>query len=266
MSSPACYKSIFLTAVNSAKSKMQSTDPSSFTMADLGSFPYEIRQELLDGPTPLLVAFSTCEPFDYTHQCSAAKGMVSPDRMRQFVEQSESNTRPFAIEFPARALAFASPSFKQNYDLQPGIPHVPLHMDNVLPGYAMCVLDWYGRALQKRNWNDFLPDDLPTETSDRWYWFYCYAAMRLLGMEEFAAQLHGFIRCTLRALITDRESYAHLLRSLSREDPIVSHLAHITARQMKSNTLMLTDVDKKMLAEHFPHFAVAVEAIINSDQ
>jgi hypothetical protein len=35
---------------------------------------------------------------------------------------------------------------------------------------------------------------------------------------------------------------------------------------MKSNTLMLTDVDKKMLAEHFPHFAVAVEAIINSDQ
>jgi hypothetical protein len=259
------YKSIFVTTDNSTKGMMQSTE-TSFTAADLGSLPQEVRQKLLDGPAQLLILTSICVQFDSAHQCSAAKGMVNPDRMRQLAEQLESNTRPFAIEFPARALAAASPLFKQSYDLQPYILHVPLHMGYILPGYAMCVLDWYGRALRDRNWHDLLPDNLPTEDPDRWYWVYCYAAMRLLGMDEFAACLQGFIKDILSSLLVDRESYAHLLRSLSAEDPILFQLAHITARQMKTHTLMLTDTDQCMIAEHFPYFAGAVDVISSGCQ
>jgi hypothetical protein len=86
------YKKIFVTTDDSTKSMMQSTEPS-FAAADLGSLPQEIRQELLGGPALLLIVTNTCEPFDYLHQCSAAKDMVSSDRMRRLVEQSESNAR-----------------------------------------------------------------------------------------------------------------------------------------------------------------------------
>jgi hypothetical protein len=244
---------------------MQSTE-ASFTATDLESLPQEIRQNLLDGPVLLLVVTSSCEHFDYVHQCFAAKDMVGSNRMRQLGEQSESNTRPFAVEFSARALAVASPIFKQSFDIQSDVLHTPLHMGNILPGYAMCVLDWYGRALRSRNWHDFLRDNLPTEDSDRWYWIYCYAAMRLLGMNEFAARLQDFIKCLLCSVVTDWESHAHLLRALSADDTILSQLAQITTQQMKAHTLQLTNMDQCMIAEHFPHFAAAVNAIVNGSQ
>jgi hypothetical protein len=140
-------------------------------------------------------------------------------------------------------------------------------MGFILPGYAMYVLNWYGRALRNRNWHDFLPDNLSTEDPHGWYWLYCYAAMRLIGMNKFAACLQAFIKVILRSLPIDWErSYAHLLRSLSAEDPMLSQLAHIIARQIKWYTLMLTDTDQCMIAEHFPYFAGAVEVISSGCQ
>jgi hypothetical protein len=56
--------------------------------------------------------------------------------------------------------------------------------------------------------------------------------MQLLGMKEFAAHLHSFIESILESLITDRDDYAHLLRSISSKDPILYSLACITAQKM----------------------------------
>jgi hypothetical protein len=67
------------------------------------------RAEFLQGPTPLLITTHTGIEFDHEHQIAAAKHMVCTDRICQLHEQAESNNRPFAIEFPANALAAASP-------------------------------------------------------------------------------------------------------------------------------------------------------------
>lgn len=80
-------------------------------------FPPSIpRADLLEGPTSLLVIFHTGSTFDYDHQTSSVCGVVSADRKRQLLEPSESNHRPFCVEFPTRALLAASPAFAELYD------------------------------------------------------------------------------------------------------------------------------------------------------
>jgi hypothetical protein len=74
--------------------------------------------------------------------------MVCADRVRQLHEQAESNNRAFAIEFPADSLAAASPIFKQGYEAHSAtLRQLPVDIGTVLPGYTMCVLDWYAHAL-----------------------------------------------------------------------------------------------------------------------
>ena len=220
--------------------------------------PQKARENLLDGFAPLFIASSVGTQFDYSHQCAAAKGIVDADRTRQLLEQSAHNNRPFAIEFPAQALAAASLNFKQGYDADPTVSHVDLNLGTVLPGYAMCVLDWYGKALRSKKWHHFVPDNPSIEGDDKWYWVYCYSAMRSLGMAEFATHLQVFIEGMLCSLSTDIESYVHLVRTLSPDDPLIRILAEHTAHQMLTQSLLLTEADCQAVAEHFPQFAELV--------
>ena len=213
------------------------------------------REELLNGPAPLFIGAHTGTTFDYVHQCEVAKGMVCADRTRQLHEQSQSHNRPYAIEFPAHALAAASPLFKQGYEGDPGVAQMPLDLGIVLPGYAMCVLDWYGRALRSKQWYDFVPEDASTEGDDKWYWVYCYSAMRSLGMDDFAVRLQVSIEGMLDGLAVDFESFAHLIRTLPEDDPILSRLAEHTAHNMLAQSLRITETECRALAEHFPRFA-----------
>jgi hypothetical protein len=245
------------------QSEMQPTEPP-FTGTNMGDFPPEGRESLLDGSTILLIVSSSGTSLDYYHQYSAVEAMVDADRMRQLREQRESDHCPFAIEFPARALAASSPVFKKYYESQRGNLHVSVQMGNILPGYVMCVLDWYGRVLKSRSWYEFLPEELPVDHSARWYWVYCYAAIHLLGMSKFAARLQRLIENILDSLVIDRNSYAHLLRSLRPNDPILFRLVHITAQQMNTLSPILNDMDQLAITEHFPHFAAAVNDLLIS--
>jgi hypothetical protein len=223
-------------------------------------FPPSIpRAELLEGPSSLLVISHTGSTFDYDHQKSVVCDVVSADRTRQLLEQSESNHRPFCIEFPTRALVAASPAFAALYDSQGGPTHIPLSLANVLPGFAMSVLDWYAKALRSKEWYDFPPLEPLTEYSDDvWNFVYSYAAMRSLGFIEFAERLHKLVMPVLDNLCSDLNSYAHLLRALGPNDPVLLHLAQVTAQKMQSGTLPLSDDDCKVLAENFHDFGTAV--------
>lgn len=106
-------------------------------------FPCSIpRREVLQGPNSLLIISHTGSVFDYEHQTLIAGTVVGSDRMRQLLEQSHSDHRPFCIDFPTRALVAASPAFAEAYDSQGYPPQIPLSAGNVLPGFSMCVLDW----------------------------------------------------------------------------------------------------------------------------
>jgi hypothetical protein len=217
------------------------------------------RAELLQGPTPLLITTHTGIDFDHEHQIAAAKHMVCADRVRQLHEQAESNNRAFAIEFPADALAAASPIFKQGYEAHGAtLRQLPVDIGTVLPGYTMCVLDWYAHALRSKTWFDFIPEDASTEGDDKWYWVYCYSAMRSLTMHEFTDRLQGFIEGYMDSLMTDFHSYAHLLRSLPLSDPLIRNVAERTASETIANRSPLNDVDGKALEEHFPDFMYMV--------
>ncbi|KAF2824863.1 hypothetical protein CC86DRAFT_408003 [Ophiobolus disseminans] len=216
------------------------------------------REKLLSGPSPLIITSYAGTEADYIHQCTAAKGMVSADRTRQLLEQAASGNRQYAIEFPAHALAAASPSFKQAFEADPNGIRIPLSLGRVLPGYAMCVLDWYCRALRSKTWYDFIPDDASIEGEDKWYWVYCYLVMRSLGMDEFAARLLAFIDGMLNDLNIGFESYAHLIRSLPDSDPLLERLAEYTAHHMLTQSLYITETECCAVAEHFPQFAQKV--------
>ncbi|KAH7082319.1 hypothetical protein FB567DRAFT_562125 [Paraphoma chrysanthemicola] len=220
------------------------------------------RVALLDGPSPVLVVYHTGCVFDYSHQCTVAEGAVSADRSRQFLEQADSNKRPFLIEFPARALAAASPSFKQSYESSSNTSRIRFDLGNLLPGYAMCVLDWYGRSLASRQWYSFLPEEPSMQIGNEWFWVYCYATMRRLGLDEFASSLGEVIGGMMGRLAIDAAGYEHLLRAVPVEDPLIVALATHTAQSMVSQTLALTEADIVMITERFPSFAELVNSIL----
>lgn len=220
------------------------------------------REELLNGPAYLFTVSHEGTSFDYAHQCAVAKGMVSAHRMRQLLEQSESNHRTFEIEFSAYALAVASPAFKQGYKSNPTVAYVPLDLGNVLPGYAMCVLDLYARALRSKIWHDTIPEDASFEGEDKWYWVYCYSTTRSLGMDEFAARLQILIEGMMVDLAVDFESYAHLIRALQDNDPVLRILAELTAHRMPTQTLPITEDECRVMAEHFPSFTQRVNEVL----
>jgi hypothetical protein len=157
---------IIATGSGSMRPEMHSTE-TFFIETNVVNLPYRTREKLLDGPALLIVTSNIRTSFNYAHQCFTAKGMVNVDRTRQLLEQCESNSRCFAIELSARALVASSPIFTQTYRSQLDLVQVPVHMGKVLPGYAMHVSDWYGRALQSRNWHDFMPEDPSRGDSER---------------------------------------------------------------------------------------------------
>lgn len=136
---------------------------------------------------------------------------------------------------------------------------MPLSTNNVLTGFAMSVLDWYAKALRSKEWYDFLPSEPSTENSDDiWHSVYSYSAMRSVGLIEFADRLHKLVVPVVDNLCSDLNSYAHLLRALGPQDPVILHLAQETARKMRSGSLPLSEDDCKVLAENFPDFGVEV--------
>jgi hypothetical protein len=107
------------------------------------------------------------------------------------------------------------------------------------------------------------------EGDDKWYWVYCYAAMRLLDMHESASRLQVFLETFIDALTADSASYGHLLRSLQSHDPLILKIASSTAKDMQARSINLTQADCQALAEHFPEFAASVNAVlreINSNE
>lgn len=233
---------------------------------DLNQLSCRDRNELLDGPSILLIASHSGTSFDYTHQCSSAKGVVTASRNRQLKEEAESDHRPFAIEFPVRALCAASRAFKSTYMANPDVYHIPVDMGGILPGYAMCVLDWLVRALRGKQWVDFLPKEIPFVDEDQWYWVYCYSAMCCLGMDEFAGGLRDSIMRVInnKTLKLDCENYIRLLRAIPSSDALVVYLSERTAWQMSQETLRLSRIDIDYIATRFPHFAALVNKDIKS--
>ncbi|KAL5116441.1 hypothetical protein ACEQ8H_005677 [Pleosporales sp. CAS-2024a] len=223
---------------------------------------HKLREKLLDSPPVLLVTSYSCTRFDSTHQLSAAKGMVNSNRMRQFTEQADNCDRDYAIEFPSLALSAGSSRFKQELETQPGSFQIPVKMGNILPGYAMCVLDWYAKALQSKEWYEFLPQSPSVEGVDKWYWVYCYAVMQLMGMDQFALRLQEVIASIMCHLITSLDDYAHLLRLLKADDPVLHALAQYTATQMRRPSPQLTGLDCQTIARNFPGFANMVNTFL----
>jgi hypothetical protein len=147
------------------------------------------------------------------------------------------------------------PIFKQVYEAHGAtLRQLPVDIGTVLPGYTMCVLDWYAYALRSKTWFDFVPEDASTEGDDKWYWVYCYSAMRSLTMHEFADRLQGFIEGYMDSLMTDFQTYAHLIRSFPLSDPLIRNVAERTASQMVANRNPLKVADVNALEEHFPDF------------
>jgi hypothetical protein len=234
------------------------------TEANVFDVSYKIRGKLLEGLSSVLLTSHTCTDFDIKHQLSAAKGMVNADRNRQLLEQAADSHRHFSIEFPTWALTAASPLLKQCHEAQPSLSAFPINLGNLLPGYVMCVLDWYGHALQNKHWNEFLPEDPSVDGHDKWYWVYCYAAMRVLGLNYFAAQLQMFIESIIDDLATNISNYAHLLNTLKADDPIMFQLAWYTVLNLQKPSPHLTQLDCEILAEHFPQFAGLVNTILQA--
>jgi hypothetical protein len=234
-------------------------EPRQSAGGSLSGLSQRLRSRLINGPAILLtVSHSGTQSFDYAHQCAAAQGMVHYDRTRQLREQAENNNRSFDIEFPTNALAAASPLFKQGYEANPHTERLPIDLGTVLPGYLMSVLDWYAKALQSKKWYSFVPEDASIDGDDKWYWVYCYAAMRSLYMDEFAGSLRAFIEGFFASLVTNFEDYAHLIRTLPANDPLLDKLVVHTARQMNMQTVPMSDAECAIIAEHFPEFTAKV--------
>jgi hypothetical protein len=173
------------------------------------------------------------------------KESSQPTRNRQLAEEAESNHCSFVIDFPIRALHVASSAFREGYKTSPDAAQVFFDMGNILPGYAMCVLDWLVRALSSNHWIEFLPPEAPVVGEDTWYWVYCYSAMRSLGMDGLAQTLRDFIMrlINIKTLIIDRQNYVCVLRVLSPWDALVTYLADRTAWQMTRQILPLSTID-----------------------
>jgi hypothetical protein len=223
------------------------------------AMPPRDRKILLDGPSVLLIVSHSGTPFDYAHQRSAAKGIVSADRIRQLQEESDSNHRPCIIEIPVRALSAASEAFRHAYDASPDHARIPLDVGNILPGYVMCVLDWIVRSLRIKTPIAFIPELPVIDGEDKWYWVYCYTIMCCLGMEH-AGELQHFIILLVdhEGLVAESVSYIRLLRALQPSDPIVAHVAERTARQMAANTLGLSAAQCQDISAQYPQFAKLV--------
>lgn len=224
-----------------------------------GDLSYEIRALLLEGPPILLVASHSGAPSDYAHQCSAAKGLVSLDRSRQMTEQAESGHRPYAIDISVWALAAASQAIRTGYEEYPDVSQLALAMGPILPGYAMCVLDWLVRCFRSKTTTSFIPDDPEVDGEDKWYWLYSYAAMRALGIDA-VEDLQPFIKRLIHheGLVAEMTSYLRLLRALQPSDPIVTYLAVRTARQMLGNAHVLSEAQCDAIGAAHPHFAALV--------
>ncbi|KAH3909161.1 hypothetical protein HBI56_227860 [Parastagonospora nodorum] len=253
-----------MTEIDAIESESTKNTHRSGNLTEVFDVSYMIRGKLLEGLSSVLLTSHTCTDFDIKHQLSTAKGMVNADRMRQLLEQAEDSHRHFSIEFPTWALTAASPLFKQCHEAQPGLSAIPVKLGNLLPGYVMCVLDWYGHALQNKHWNDFLPESPSVDGHDKWYWVYCYAAMRVLGLNDFAAQLQMFIESIIDDLATNISNYAHLLNTLRADDPIMFQLAWYTVMNLQQPSPHLTQLDCETLAEHFPQFAGLVNTILQA--
>jgi hypothetical protein len=222
------------------------------------------RENLLHGPSVLLVVSHSGTPVDYAHQRSAAEGIVSPNRRRQLREQAGSNHRPYTIEIPARALTAASQAFRDSYGGRPDLSQVPFDMGNILPGYVMSVLDWLVKSLRSKTPTPFIPELAIIDDEDRWYWVYCYATMRCLGMEH-AEDLQHFIILLINheSLIAETESYIRLLRTLQPSDPIVAYLAERTARKLEAKTIGLSSTQCQDIGAQHPHFATLVNEYLS---
>jgi hypothetical protein len=222
------------------------------------------RLRLLGGPSVLLVVSHSGTSVDYAHQRSAAEGIVSLLRRRQLKEESESNHRPYTIEIPARALGAASQAFRDSYEAHPDLSRVPFDMGNILPGYVMSVLDWFVRSLRSKTPTPFIPELAIIDDEDRWYWVYCYATMRCLGMEH-AEELQQFIVLLINheSLVAEIESYIRLLRALQPSDPILAYLAERTARQLAAKTIGLSSAQCQDISAQHPQFATLVNEYLS---
>jgi hypothetical protein len=121
----------------------------------------------------------------------------------------------------------------------------------LLPGFAMCVLEWFVRACRSSEWFDFLPDEPSIEGEDKWYWVYCYAAMRSLGMDVFAERLKGFTEDLIdrHSLLEGAWSYVRFLRALQPEDPLVKTRVRRTDEQMFAMTEQFTELARIVRTE-----------------
>jgi hypothetical protein len=205
----------------------------------------------------LLIARHTGTYFDYICQCSAAKGIVCADRSCQLLEQFESGNCPFTIESLVKALAAVSKPFYQVVQIGTDVSRARFDTCNVLPGFTMCVLDWYARALRSKDWRNFVPEDPAVEWGDKCYWVNCHAAMRSLSMDLFTNDLQAFVErlSDYKLLLDGAESYTRLLRVLQPSDPLIAHVARRTARQIVPQTLWITDAECSMIIDTFPKFA-----------
>ncbi|KAL1600769.1 hypothetical protein SLS60_007157 [Paraconiothyrium brasiliense] len=205
---------------------------------DLSSLHRECREQLLDSTKITLVVTYSGTAAHHKPQLDAAENVVARDRHRQLSDQAKVAGQvdsKVQIEIPAQALMAAAPGLCT--DLKPN-PNENYMRDNayfldidsgpILPGYLMEVLDWYCRALNAKQWYDFLPADPSVQDCDKFYWLYIYITMRKLRMHVFANTLGGpFIGILVEQhqLADDVSKLEFIIQHLPEGDPLLNVVA-----------------------------------------
>lgn len=223
------------------------------------------RESSIEGSTIIIVISHNGNALEYLHQISSANGMALAGRSRQMREQAESSRQPYMIEFPRAALIEASPIARQYLEQHPTAERIGLDLGHILPGYAMEVMDWYAASTLARTWIEF-PTDMICEGGNKWYYYYVYVAMRLLGMRGFATRLQRCLELHMDDLASDYGGYVHLLRHLTNDDPMMSNLVRRSVRLITQSKMPMKEGYIHKLKCRFPHYGRTLDTLLAMNQ
>ena len=235
---------------------------------------HEGRSLLLKGPTILVVLNYENKQSELIHQFSCAKGVASSERCKQLKEQTFDIVYPrYSIEIPQAALAAASTAFRDFLDgASCSTPFPVVELDfNLLPGYAVEVIDWYIKSLRAPAWSDFpiKPEatgmDYDDDRQDWWYYYYAYVAMQRLHLDDTITEpLRDFLydkiqRC---GFTDDYASLCHFVKHLAPEDPVYECLCQRHAGHLFMDEWLISRELYQKVVEFYPAFGGAVEEMV----
>ncbi|KAF2798749.1 hypothetical protein K505DRAFT_357230 [Melanomma pulvis-pyrius CBS 109.77] len=227
----------------------------------LNNSPQCEHENSIEGPTITIVISHNGSHLEYLHQISSANGMVLAVRTRQMREQAESSCQPCMIEYPRAALLKASPIAQEYLEQHPTAEIIGLDLGHILPGYAMEVMDWIVTSMATNVWSEF-PTAMLSEGGNKWYYYYVYVAMRLLGMRGFAIRIQRRLDFHIDDLASDYGAYVHLLRHLADDDPMMRSLILRSVRLITQGKMPMKEGYIHKLKSRFPHYGRTLDRLL----